>query len=60
MATVSKKDIERLSGLYADRLTRNVRYSVEEMEELIGSDVWAGGVRRAQAVSEKPDQGKGV
>ena len=37
MATVSKKDVERLSGLYADRLTRNTRYRVEE---LIGSDVW--------------------
>lgn len=40
MATVSKKDVERLSGLYADRLTRNVRYRVEDMEELTGSDVW--------------------
>ena len=40
MATVSKKDVERLSGLYADRLTRNTRYRVEDMEELIGSDVW--------------------
>ena len=40
MATVSKKDVERLSGLYADRLTRNTRYRVEDMDELIGSDVW--------------------
>ena len=40
MATVSKKDLERLSGLYADRLTRNTRYRVEDMNELIGSDVW--------------------
>ena len=40
MATVSKKDVERLSGLYADRLTRNTRYRVEDMEELIDSDVW--------------------
>ena len=40
MATVSKKDVERLSGLYADRLTRNVSYRVEDMEELTGSEVW--------------------
>ena len=40
MATVSKKDVERLSGLYADRLTRNVSYRVENMDELTGSDVW--------------------
>lgn len=40
MATVSKEDMKRLAELYADRLTRNVRYSVDEMEELIGSDVW--------------------
>lgn len=40
MATVSKKDLERLSGLYADRLTRNVRYRVEDMGELAESDVW--------------------
>ncbi len=40
MATVSKKDVERLSGLYADRLTRNVSYRVENMDALTGSDVW--------------------
>ena len=40
MATVSKKDVERLSGLYADRLTRHVSYRVENMDELTGSDVW--------------------
>lgn len=40
MAAVSKKDLERLSGLYADRLTRNVSYRVENMDELTGSDVW--------------------
>ena len=40
MATVSKKDVERLSGLYADRLTRNVSYRVEKKDELTGSDVW--------------------
>lgn len=40
MATVSKKDVERLSGLYADRLARNTRYRVEDMAELTGSDVW--------------------
>ena len=40
MATVSKKDVERLSGLYADRLTRNVSYRVENMDELTGSDGW--------------------
>ena len=40
MATVSKKDVERLSGLYADRLTRNVSYRVENIDELTGSDVW--------------------
>ena len=40
MATVSKKDVERLSGLYADRLTRNVSYRVENMDELTGYDVW--------------------
>lgn len=40
MATVSKKDVERLSGLYADRLTRNARYRVEDMVELTTSDVW--------------------
>lgn len=40
MAAVSKKDLERLSGLYADRLTRNTRYRVEDMAELTGSDVW--------------------
>ena len=40
MATASKKDVERLSGLYADRLTRNTCYRVEDMEELTGSDVW--------------------
>ena len=40
MATVSKKDVERLSGRYADRLTRNVSYRVENMDELTGSDVW--------------------
>lgn len=40
MAAVSKKDLERLSGLYADRLTRNARYRVEDMVELTTSDVW--------------------
>lgn len=40
MATVSKKDLERVSGLYADRLARNARYHVEDMAELTGSDVW--------------------
>ena len=40
MATVSKQDVERLSGLYADRLARNTRYRVEDMAELTGSDVW--------------------
>ena len=40
MAAVSKKDLERLSGLYADRLARNARYHVEDMAELTGSDVW--------------------
>ena len=40
MAAVSKKDLERLSGLYADRLARNVSYRVENMDELTGSDVW--------------------
>ena len=40
MATGSKKDVERLSGLYADRLTRNVSYRVENMDEVTGSDVW--------------------
>lgn len=40
MATVSKEDMKRLAELYADRLTRNARYGVDEMEELIGSDVW--------------------
>lgn len=40
MATVSKKDVERLSGLYADRLARNARYHVEDMAELTTSDVW--------------------
>lgn len=40
MATVSKKDVERLSGLYADRLARNARYHVEDMAELTASDVW--------------------
>lgn len=35
-----KRTLSGFPGLYADRLTRNVRYSVEEMEELIGSDVW--------------------
>lgn len=40
MATISKKDVERLSGLYADRLTRNTRYPIEDMEELTGSEVW--------------------
>lgn len=36
MAAVSKKDLERLSGLYADRLARNARYHVEDMAELTG------------------------
>ena len=40
MAAVSKKDLERLSGLYADRLARNARYHVEDMAELTASDVW--------------------
>lgn len=40
MAAVSKKDLERVSGLYADRLARNARYHVEDMAELTGSDVW--------------------
>lgn len=40
MAAVSKKDLERVSGLYADRLARNARYHVEGMAELTGSDVW--------------------
>ena len=40
MAAVSKKDLERLSGLYADRLARNARYRVEDMVELTTSDVW--------------------
>ena len=38
MAAVSKKDLERLSGLYADRLARNARYHVEDMADLTGSD----------------------
>ena len=40
MAAVSKKDLERLSGLYADRLAWNARYHVEDMAELTASDVW--------------------
>lgn len=40
MAAVSKKDLERLSGLYADRLARNARYHVEDIAELTASDVW--------------------
>ena len=40
MAAGSKKDLERLSGLYADRLARNARYHVEDMAELTASDVW--------------------
>ena len=40
MAAVSKKDLERLSGLYADRLARNARYHVEDMAELTASEVW--------------------
>ena len=40
MAAVSKKDLERLSGLYADRLARTARYHVEDMAELTASDVW--------------------
>ncbi len=40
MAAVSKKDLERLSGLYADRLARNARYHVEDMAELTASDMW--------------------
>ena len=40
MATVSKKDLERLAGLYADRLTRDTRYRVEDMTELTVSEVW--------------------
>lgn len=40
MAAVSKKDLERVSGLYADRLARNARYHVVDMAELTGSDVW--------------------
>ena len=40
MAAVSKKDLERLSGLYADRLARNACYHVEDMAELTASDVW--------------------
>lgn len=40
MAAVSKKELERLSGLYADRLARNARYHVEDMAELTASDVW--------------------
>lgn len=42
MATISKEDMGRLVGLYADRLTRNARYAVEDMPELTGSDVWRG------------------
>lgn len=40
MAAVSKKDLERLSRLYADRLARNARYHVEDMAELTASDMW--------------------
>ena len=40
MAAVSKKDLGRLSGLYADRLARNARYHVEDMAELTASDMW--------------------
>lgn len=40
MATISKEDMGRLVGLYADRLTRNARYKVEDMTELTSSEVW--------------------
>lgn len=40
MATVSKEDMKRLAALYADRLTRNARYKVEDMAELTSSEVW--------------------
>lgn len=40
MATVSKEDMKRLAELYADRLTRNARYKVEDMAELTSSEVW--------------------
>ena len=60
MATVSKKDVERLSGLYADRLTRNVSYRVEDMAELTTSDVWreaseALNLAMTYAHDERPD-----
>ena len=42
MATLSKEDVNRLTGMYADRLTRNARYRVEDMAELVGSEVWRG------------------
>lgn len=40
MATISKKDVERLAGMYAFRLAGNARYRAEDMEELTGSEVW--------------------
>lgn len=46
MATLSKEDVNRLTGMYADRLTRNARYRVEDMAELVGSEVWRGASER--------------
>lgn len=46
MATLSKEDVKRLTGMYADRLTRNARYRVEDMVELVGSEVWRGASER--------------
>jgi len=40
MATVSKEDMKHLADLYADRLTRNAHYKVEDMAELTSSEVW--------------------
>lgn len=52
MATLSKEDVKRLTGMYADRLTRNARYRVEDMVEFVGSEVWRGASERHREFME--------